>query len=290
MASLQSFKTIVPIGKKSWADRPLAKMAALSLVGLMACGGAAQSQSLPSLMNAIGPSVSSIVQPDWTLAQEAQKSFPLVELGAMDSNVGESKEDFLLRVGSVLHTFTGRTGHEACSAIMESESLPTVYRVRLITNRSQVSCLRVMFEEKGFKYTGETIHSHPYSEKYKDHFIHANLQDQRMIGFSCKRMLKIMDGDFSPGDLKNGGGYLVSRGRLLHRTNESEDTTVVGTVNPDLPLPVLAVGGLHLTNEHAVHAAQAVWSSANSTLLPRISCKAPEPTDDEVRKDGLAIK
>lgn len=289
MKDLLSSTTVIPIGKKPWSLRALSKMAAVSFAGVLAvsANASAQNVSVSSLVAGFGPLISSTsadLNEKWVAAEEADKEFPLVELGAMDSNTGESKSDFLLRVGSVLHSFTGRTGHEACSAIMESDnstsdSTPT-YRVRLITNRSQVSCLRVMFDEEGFKYTGETIHSHPFShnhskDSYKNHDLRANRADQRLAGFSCGMRLTISDATFSPRDIENGGGYLVARGKLLYLDNPTENIVEVGLINTTAALPSLNVGGPNMINQHAQHAAQAVWTDRNSTVLPTTKCRTP---------------
>lgn len=290
MKELLSSTTIIPIGKKPWSLRSLSKMAAVSFAGVLAVSGltvsdTASAQNVSTLVTGFGPLITGAalnVDENWLAAEEANKEFPLVELGAMDSTLGESKADFLLRVGSVLHSFTGRTGHEACSAIMESEnieptSLPT-YRVRLITNRSQVSCLRVMFDEKGFKYTGETIHSHPFShshskDSYRNHDLRANRADQRLAGFSCGMRLTISDANFSPRDMENGGGYLVARGKLLYLDTPTEKVVEVGLINTTAPLPSLSVGGPNMINQHAQHAAQAVWTDRNSEVLPTTKCR-----------------
>ena len=287
MKDFLSNSTIIPVGQKPWSARALSKLSALSMAGVLAVSASASAQNTSGILAAFGP-LSTTVALDadekWLSAEDADKQFPLVELGAMDSAVGESKSDFLLRVGSVLHSFTGRTGHEGCSAIMQSDNVnesgvPT-YRVRLITNRSQISCLRVMFDEDGFKYTGETIHSHPFSHNhqkgtYKNHDLRANRVDQRLVGFTCGSRMTIFDATFSDGDLANGGGYLVARGKLLDLPNPDEKVVEVGLINTTLPLPPLQVGGPHMTNQHAQHAAQAVWTDRNSEMLPTTKCHVP---------------
>lgn len=306
MKDLLSSTTIIPIGKKPWSLRSLSKMAAVSFAGVLAVSGLAISgdasaQNMSTFVTGLGPLITSAtteVDKNWLAAEEADKEFPLVELGAMDSTPGESKADFLLRVGSVLHSFTGRTGHEACSAIMESEniepnSVPT-YRVRLITNRSQVSCLRVMFDEVGFKYSGETIHSHPFShshskDSYRNHDLRANRADQRLAGFSCGMRLTISDASFSPRDIENGGGYLVARGKLLYLDTPTEKVVEVGLINTTAPLPYLSVGGPNMINQHAQHAAQAVWTDRNSEVLPTTKCRI-EVDGPTLRSKDVAFK
>ena len=93
----------------------------------------------------------------------------------------------------------------------------TKWRVRLITNRSHVGCVRAIFSEPGFLATNETIHSHPEHSSWKSIF--ANQADNRLRGFSCQQKLILDDKTFSPGDLANGPGYLVARGRLLYQSD-----------------------------------------------------------------------
>lgn len=287
MKDFLSGSTIIPVGKKPWSSRALSKVAALSMAGVLAVSASASAQTASTMIAAFGPLSSTAVataDENWLAAENAGKDFPLVELGAMDSTIGESKSDFLLRVGSVLYNFTGRTGHEGCSAIMQSEKpdatgTPT-YRVRLITNRSQISCLRVMFDEEGFKYTGETIHSHPFSHShgkdgYKNHDLRANRVDQRLVGFTCGTRMTIFDASFSDGDLANGGGYLVARGKLLYLSDPNDKVVEVGLINTTAAFPHLQVGGPNMTNEHAQHAAQALWTDRNSEILPTTKCRVP---------------
>lgn len=287
MNDFLSGTTIIPIGEKPWSSRALSKIAALSCAGVLSVSASVSAQNMSTLVAGFGPLVGSTtlqVDENYIAAELADKEFPLVELGAMDSSEGESKSEFLLRVGAVLHNFTGRTGHEACSAIMQSQSSnessneSPSYRVRLITNRSQVSCLRVMFDEDGFKYTGETIHSHPFShnhnkDSYKDHDLRANRADQRLAGFTCGIRMTISDGTFSPRDMANGGGYLVARGKLLY--SNASQVVEVGLINTKAALPSLNVGGPNMINQHAQHAAQAVWADSNSEVLPTIKCRTP---------------
>lgn len=148
-------------------------------------------------------------------AVEAQRIAPFVELGVLDSLPEESKDQFMLRVARSLDDFTERTRHEACSAIMSNPE-QTQWRVRLITNRSHVGCIRAVFSEPGFLATNETIHSHPQDSSFQTMF--ANRADARLRGFSCKERLIVDDKSFSPGDLTNGPGYLVARGRLLYQS------------------------------------------------------------------------
>lgn len=223
------------------------------------------------------PQVAQISQEpiNWTTPQEAAKNLPFVELGALDSRPGEGKDQFMLRVGKVLDTFTSLTRHEACSAVMENED-GNAWRVRLITNRSQVACARIIFEENGFAPTAETIHSHPRPRKFEGVVaIRANRMDQLIAGKFCGNRFNLDDARFSDGDLKNGPGYLVARGQLLYRDGTSPGFSVVGSVDALEEVSQLVVGGavgLPYTQE-GLHAATAVWSREDVEGVPSLKCK-----------------
>ena len=142
---------------------------------------------------------------------QALERAPFVELGAMDSLPDESVDEFLVRVAQAMDTFTQRTHHEACGVIM-AHQLDPVWRVRLTTNRSHVSCTMVLFDEPGFVRWGPDIHSHP---RVPGGF-QVNSQDVlRNPSFRCGQTAIVFDERFSERDLDRGPGYLVSRGRLL---------------------------------------------------------------------------
>jgi hypothetical protein len=147
---------------------------------------------------------------------QASPSPPLayVDLGVIDSTPGEAKADYMLRVATVLDQFTTVSGHEACGVIMQRTD-DSGWRVRLTTNRSQLGCVRMLFDEPGYVFTDETIHSHPNPRWSSS--LHANAQDSRLRGFGCGDRILVHDEDFSPGDLANGPGYLVAEGVLLHQ-------------------------------------------------------------------------
>lgn len=301
MELLKTVKTITPIGNRPVEKRPLfnnlLKCAAIVVTGMAALVSPdisqAQSSSLAAL-SGFGPMVSAVVHDvnALTLEEAYDKSFPVVELGYLDSHVGEEQTAFLLRVGKILHTFTDRTGHEACGAIMQSETIsngssePT-YRVNLITNRSQVSCLRVIYKDIGFTYTGKTIHSHPFNHTMDDHFIHANSIDQRMVGFTCGRRLKIFDGDFSPLDLQNGGGYLVARGKLLYQDASMNGSIEIGVIDMSGPLSYLSTHQSQSLTGSLASASRDVWFSPQSQSLPSTKCNDNNQEYFQMQRESL---
>lgn len=281
LKALGNAHTAVAVGPRSWSARLVSSVGALALATalLVAPSGAQAHDHDASQIPSIVPELSSITQEpiNWTTPAQAAINLPFVELGAMDSRPGENKEAFLLRVGKVLDTFTTMTRHEACSAIMENAD-QNAWRVRLITNRSQMACARIIFEENGFSPTAETIHSHPRPKRFEGTIsLRANQMDQRIAGRFCGNRFSLDDAGFSDGDKKNGPGYLVARGKLLYRDGTGADARIVGDIDVIKEVSPLVVGGavgLPRTQE-GVHAATAVWSREDVKGVPSTRCRRP---------------
>ena len=209
-----------------------------------------------------------------------QPNLPFVDLGVIDSLPGETKHEYMLRVGQILDRFTAVSGHEGCGGIMVNKT-GDAWRVRLITNRSQVACVNMIFNEPGYTLTDETIHSHPLPRHGS---IYANIQDQRLRGFKCGRRLRIDDADFSPDDLKNGPGYLVARGKLLYQRDGRK--VIIG----DIKVPDVIEGLVYIPNDTGRMSAprnlrtilssmvkashHPAWGKSDVEGLPAVSCKA----------------
>lgn len=205
----------------------------------------------------------------------AMKIAPFVELGALDSKPGETKDVFMMRVARILDAFTTATRHEACGAIMKSAN-NEAWRVRLITNRSQMACMRIMFDEKGFEPTTETIHSHPKPKRFEGVIsVRISRADMRLGVGLCGRHAKLDDETFSPRDLTNGSGYLVARGRLLYHDHDIHTQKVIGVIDPTVPMDALTVGGTDNRSyaQEGLHAARAAWVSGEVEGLPSLACQ-----------------
>lgn len=204
-------------------------------------------------------------------AEEAQLQAPFVELGVLDSFTNESKDDFLMRVARSLDDFTTKTKHEACGAIMSTPD-QSKWRVRLITNRSHVGCVRAIFSEPGFLATNETIHSHPQHSSWQSIF--ANKADNRLRGFSCQQKIVLDDKTFSPGDLTNGPGYLVARGRLLYQSNG--EVKVIGSVDKKAKKQMLVATTTHRPGivENSIHETKVLTVPQNADEKVPINCRA----------------
>ncbi len=208
---LDRFQNIFPVGKRQWKKRALAGLMTGTFLLLSANALAQNIQTQP-----ISPNHPNIA---------------FIDLGVIDSKPSESKDDFMLRVGSYLDNYTGRTNHEACGMVMSSPNGDR-WRVRVITNQSHIACVRMVFDEPGFQSSNETIHSHP--EVKNGRSIFANINDQALRQFSKGQRLSISDEDFSEMDISNGPGYLVARGHLLHQ--EAGHKRMVGSINRDVPI------------------------------------------------------
>lgn len=139
--------------------------------------------------------------PEATAAEANKISFK--DLGVFQSN-GESKTAFVKKVAGFLANYTQSTGFEACGMIQQN---PTTmqYKVRLITNYSQVVCAQIVFNEAGFISTGQSIHSHPQPGP-----LVINSVDELLTGMPCGKTIRPDSGVFSYKDLENSSSsYLV---------------------------------------------------------------------------------
>lgn len=289
-------------GRRGWVGRSL--RVALSLGLLLAAGSGVSLSPSASvdeglLPYALAESVVSGTQPAPLLPlaprpsrpgqghalapMEAMEHAPFVELGAMDSEPGESVDEFLVRVAQAMDVFTRRTHHEACAVIM-SHTTEQAWRVRMTTNRSHLSCTMVEFEEPGFVRWGPDIHSHPRVPGG----IRVNSQDVlRNPSFKCGQTAIVFDEKFSGRDLDRGPGYLVSRGRLLFQKGRDYPFRQLATFEPLQSMPSLTVGdALDLGEVVAQAAADAAWLNEETDSLPEgyyphTHCEAPDSLDTE---------
>lgn len=248
---IKRFTTIFPVGARSWSIRALSGW----MVGMALLAGGA----LPALAD------------DEPGTYQAPA---FVELGVVNSRPEEAQNDFLMRVARVLDRFTRTSGHEACGAIMASAD-NTRWRVRLITNRSQLGCVRMMFDEPGFVLTPDTIHSHPLPNRGR---LYANARDQVLRGFRCGTPVIVHDESFSKSDVANSRGYLVAQGQLLRLKDDV--VSQLGTIDLTAPIDGLvsmpnATGRTtRQVRALAVEATPAVWSKHDAEGLPILGCKA----------------
>lgn len=173
------------------------------------------------------------------------------DLGAFVSAPAETKEGFMLRVGSFLAHYTLKTGWEACGMVQESIE-GKAWTVRLVTNGSQMGCARVAFEQDGFVPLDESIHSHPAGPR-----LTATAQDQRLHpNLSCGERYTVSSHVFSARDFSLGAGYLVipaklfSSAQLLHQTNGK--ASKVGKLSENIARPDIAYAGKPLSQEGVV--------------------------------------
>lgn len=273
--SVPGVRAVFPIGKRLWKSRPIASM----LLGVaLLLGG--QTQAHQGEHNIDQPMVGKTEISELMWQASSHPNLPFVDLGVVDSREGESKNEYMLRVGQILDRFTVASGHEGCGIIMENKA-GDAWRVRLITNRSQVACVSMLFDEPGYHLTDETIHSHPQP---RGGIVYANFQDQTLRGFDCGRRLAIDDADFSPGDLENGPGYLVARGKLLHHRDGKK--TLIGKLPETQRIEGLAyipndTGRMSAPRSQRTLISSKVqadyhpaWGKGDTEGLPTISCRA----------------
>lgn len=143
-----------------------------------------------------------------------QSAIPVVMLEEIRSVPGETREAFLLRVGSVLQSYTERTAFEGCGLIWESHD-GTGWAVPLTSNEAHAGCVITSAPAAGMRPTRESIHSHPAhgQETYRVSSVDRAL----LLGHAQLHAVRRSDGrTFSPTDLAGGPGYVVAEGRLLH--------------------------------------------------------------------------
>ena len=153
------------------------------------------------------------------------------EIGLFDSMEGETKNQFMTRVAQGLLDFTLKTGYEGCGMVQYKYG--GGWRVRLTTTRSQVACLRVAFQEDNFTAMPEFIHSHPATTK-----INLSPLDAGLIRRQPYENITVLPSEYSPNDIKNGGGWLVvpkfrfgTNARLLYR-GESYTQVIAKNLKP----------------------------------------------------------
>ncbi len=158
------------------------------------------------------------------------------DLGVMTSAEGETKVDFLKRVGVVLDEFSARTGFEGCSKIWTDHD--KAWGVHLTSAHAHNTCVITNLGVKGMVMLKEGIHSHPPSDSYR-----VNETDRAFILAGAGTSVQVNDwartdgATFSPQDFGLGPGYLVSRGQLLHQSGRRSIENL-GAISP--PVAVAA--------------------------------------------------
>lgn len=252
---------IFPVGNKPWKRRAAAALFGMALIMGAADATHANEIKAPAMAGA-----------DYMTPEDANKYTPFVDLGVMDSQANEDLDQFVMRLSHYIDAFTRITQHEACGVIQERTD-GQGWRVRVITNRSQIACARVHFEEPGYRATDETIHSHPANKSY----LHANARDTALRGFRCGSTIFIHPHVFSDGDYANSGGYLVVEGKVLHQSGEGTERTI-GMIDENAPVPGLRrVPWTRASVQPGEHQAQTslaslAWSRKDAPGLPSVSC------------------
>lgn len=132
------------------------------------------------------------------------------DLGAFVSRPEETKEKFMARVGTFLAYYTKMQGWEACGMVQQSKD-GDGWRVRLITNGSQLGCARIQFDTEGYVSTDESIHSHPTEGSAQ-----VSRQDNLLQpSLMCGAYFRKQPHDFSDIDRRAGAGYLVTPAKLF---------------------------------------------------------------------------
>ena len=135
-----------------------------------------------------------------------------------ESQQAESKEQFIIRVGTFLKGWTTDNGVEACGRIAEKDG---AYSIILQTNDIQIWCDSNLIY-RGWNDTGETIHSHP--DTPKNGRLMLTMKTRQAIGIS-DAFRKIKRHAFSEGDYAIPG-YLVDNGKLFYQNGKGTEVEI----------------------------------------------------------------
>lgn len=157
---------------------------------------------------------------------------PLSEITTISQRDGESRESFLMRLGTWLNNYTTGTNEEVCGDMAQSPE--GTLSVRLTTNHSHLACGLTGRVVAGSTATGDSIHSHPVDERFKINDADRAFMRDRIGGGQVARRANFdAEGrDFSPQDYAGGSGYLVAHGKLLYQNGHGTSRVVA-----ELPAP-----------------------------------------------------
>lgn len=225
---------------------------------------------------------------------EGQGSLPVFAIGTLESREGETKLEFLRRVGRVLDQYTKATTLEACGVIAErtavEETAQGKWTVPLVTQQSHIACAAVLALPSGTRYTGETIHSHP---EFPERTYRANEADALFLPITSGQHVRAgrrvvapssRTGEtFSSKDFSAGPGWLVDHGQLYYQNGKRTvvshgpvfDEAFQVAANPDsLPepyLPGVRRGSVGIIDLVAIGGFQALPSPASPSPGPAIA-------------------
>jgi hypothetical protein len=146
---------------------------------------------------------------------------PSAPLETIRATPGEAQEDTLLRAAVVLQAFTRKTGFEACGFIYLAAGDQLV--IPLATSGAHAGCDLTASILADVQWTGETIHSHPFENRFLANFADLSFINQgHEASVSVNTPQRVVNPEqFSREDILGPPGYLVTRGRLLYRHDNS---------------------------------------------------------------------
>lgn len=161
---------------------------------------------------------------------------PLSKITTFQSEAGETKEAFVLRVARWMRTYTDSSSFEACGPLMAADG--GGWAVPVFTNLAQMGCAMPPVEMDGFAQSDETIHSHPNA-----HAIEPNARDlvflrgqSRRFDGTKRHRHSTNPNEFSATDYAGGPGYLVTGTQLLHQRGKGT-SRIVAEIPPPAPSP-----------------------------------------------------
>lgn len=158
---------------------------------------------------------------------------PTVTVAEILPTAHEAPLETIERAAQVAGAYTEARGFEACATICKAVSAEGAVSVaiRLRTNFSQLACRSNRTQDEcpdGFTPTQETIHTHPEAE-----IVWANPVDAVFTSLRRGQKARTVKHEFSPNDIANGSGFLVTSGLLLYQNFNNRSGTILDYSSPD---------------------------------------------------------
>lgn len=135
--------------------------------------------------------------------------------------IGESKSEFLHRIGPKMRAWSDTSRHEACAAIASDGQR---FGALVTSSGSHIAC--ETFHRNvpaGMSSTGETIHTHG-----TDELIRANMADRRIAGIGLGEKIYGQHLDkFSPTDYQESGYLAAPNGKIFYQNGRGTQKEIV---------------------------------------------------------------
>lgn len=157
--------------------------------------------------------------PDFPEIKRNASGFVPIRISTVHAGIFDADPQVVLRkTAFVIHKFSKEEGFEACARMCVGDiDGYRVFGMRVLTTHSQIACMQPANPENacpsGFNISnsGVRIHSHPHKERIRLNLVDSTLRSGLRRGMS----VNVQPFWFSPRDIMNGPGYLVTPNRFL---------------------------------------------------------------------------